>query len=109
MLKYLFNVSLFIAETPFGTMPVLFIDGKWLAQSGAINRYLAAKFNLLGDSDLSAAFCDMIWETVGEGYFKCVAFAFEPDAEKKVNYSLAFTCLYSPSGQPGMNRLKLAA
>jgi len=72
------------SKTPFGSMPVLTVDGQWLAQSGAICRYLAAKFNLLGDSDVSAAFCDMIWESVGEGYFKCVDFAFEPDQEKKM-------------------------
>jgi len=69
--------------TPFGTMPILFIDGEWLAQSGAICRYLASKFNLLGDSDKSAAFCDMIWESVGEVYFKCTEYFFEPDEEKK--------------------------
>jgi len=70
-------------KTPFGSMPVLTVDGKWLAQSGSVCRYLAAKFNLLGDSDISAAYCDMVWESVGEGYFKCLDYAFNPDEEAR--------------------------
>jgi len=51
---------------PFGQVPLLEIqhDGKtkYLAQSGAIVRYLACKFHLFGDCDFSASQIDSIYE-----------------------------------------------
>jgi len=47
-------------KTPFGQIPVLEVDGKMLAQSCAIGRYLARAHKLAGCDDWEAARCDMI-------------------------------------------------
>ncbi|VDL78720.1 unnamed protein product [Nippostrongylus brasiliensis] len=49
-----------IAEMPFGQLPVLEEDGKKLAQSFAIARYLARKFGLAGKSAFEQALVDSI-------------------------------------------------
>ena len=49
---------------PFGHMPVLEVGGIVLAQSMAINRYLARRYNLVGKTDLEAAQADMIVDCV---------------------------------------------
>uniref|UniRef100_A0A914CFS0 glutathione transferase n=1 Tax=Acrobeloides nanus TaxID=290746 RepID=A0A914CFS0_9BILA len=48
------------SETPFGQMPVLEADGKVLAQSFAIARYLARKHGLAGKDDWESAQLDSI-------------------------------------------------
>ncbi|CAJ0605916.1 unnamed protein product [Cylicocyclus nassatus] len=48
------------ANTPFGQLPVLEIDGKQLAQSAAIARYLARKFGLAGKNPYEEAVVDSI-------------------------------------------------
>uniref|UniRef100_A0A914EF00 glutathione transferase n=1 Tax=Acrobeloides nanus TaxID=290746 RepID=A0A914EF00_9BILA len=48
------------STTPFGQMPVLEIDGKPLAQSFAITRYLARKHGLAGKDDWESAQLDAI-------------------------------------------------
>lgn len=45
-------------ETPFGQLPVLKVDGKFLAQSTAIARYVANEHGLNGDSAFEKALCD---------------------------------------------------
>jgi len=50
--------------TPFGQAPVLYIDDRPLPQSGAITRYLAREFDLYGDNNMDATFCDVIVETI---------------------------------------------
>jgi len=64
-----------------GQMPVLYVDGKQVCQSGVIHRFLTASFGLVGDSHLAAAYCDMVYETLNELYFKLPLF--EKDAEKQ--------------------------
>uniref|UniRef100_A0A914RMM4 glutathione transferase n=1 Tax=Parascaris equorum TaxID=6256 RepID=A0A914RMM4_PAREQ len=46
--------------TPFGQLPVLEFDGHKLAQSFAINRYLARKFGFAGNDPVEEAFVDSI-------------------------------------------------
>ena len=72
----------FCPETPFGQLPVLMIDGKPLAQTGAIVRYLADVLDLAPKDELLKAYCDMILETLG-GVFDKLPFL-EKDETKKV-------------------------
>lgn len=44
---------------PFGTLPLLEIDGKVLNQSSAICRYLAKKANLAGSDDWESLLIDI--------------------------------------------------
>jgi glutathione S-transferase len=46
----------------FKQVPVLEVDGKQLPQSHAIERFLARRFDLLGDSDFEAALIDAVCE-----------------------------------------------
>ena len=48
------------AETPFGSLPVLEIDGKRLTQSNAINRYIARRTGLYPTDAWQAALCDEV-------------------------------------------------
>uniref|UniRef100_A0A914EG76 GST N-terminal domain-containing protein n=1 Tax=Acrobeloides nanus TaxID=290746 RepID=A0A914EG76_9BILA len=48
------------AKMPFGSVPVLEIDGVMLPESHAIGRYLAKKFGLVGGDDLEAAQIDAL-------------------------------------------------
>ncbi|GMT21603.1 hypothetical protein PFISCL1PPCAC_12904, partial [Pristionchus fissidentatus] len=47
-------------KTPFGKMPVLYVDGKPLAQSFAIARYLAREFGFAGNSPFECALVDAL-------------------------------------------------
>merc|ERR1719424_1559756 len=48
-----------------GKVPLLTIDGKeQVGQSKAVERYLAKALNLAGSSDVQAAQCDQVGETV---------------------------------------------
>lgn len=59
------------AEMPFNQLPVLYIDDKPpLAQSGAMERYLATTYGLNGDNTLDAAYCEMIVDTINDVFFK---------------------------------------
>lgn len=51
---------------PWGQVPILEFEGKCLAQSLAITRYLARKFNLVGADDFEAAKCDEYTDTIKE-------------------------------------------
>jgi len=44
---------------PYGTLPLLEIDGKVLNQSSAICRYLAKKANLAGSNDWESLLIDI--------------------------------------------------
>ena len=65
----------FKADFPFQQLPVLEVteeqDGKTyrIAQSHAITRFLAQRFNLAGKNDIERAQCDMINEVRESGEF----------------------------------------
>ncbi|KAI9003817.1 hypothetical protein DFJ74DRAFT_693807 [Hyaloraphidium curvatum] len=44
--------------------PVLFVGGRSIGQSGAVARFVARKFNLMGSDEVEAAQCDAVWEHV---------------------------------------------
>jgi glutathione S-transferase len=59
------------AAVPFGQLPVLEVDGKYIAQSAAIDHYVAKQTGLLPEDPLTAAladqayfFCEDIWQTL---------------------------------------------
>lgn len=76
------HIFLLSLETLWGQVPMLYVDDQPLAQTGAINRYLAGTFGLMGDSSFSAATCDMVYETLQEVFSK-LPFN-EKDMKKKV-------------------------
>jgi glutathione S-transferase len=49
---------------PFGQLPVLEINGTYIAQSVAITRYLAKQYNLYGKNDIEQAIVDAIVDAV---------------------------------------------
>jgi len=71
------------ANYPWGTLPVLEVDGKILAQSNAILRYLGKTFNVAGDDGFEAAKCDEMVEAMSD--LKKAAFPalMEKDEAKK--------------------------
>ena len=50
------------ADTPFGALPVLEVDGQTLAQSNAINRYVGKLTDLYPSDAWQAALCDEVME-----------------------------------------------
>ncbi|XP_064391111.1 glutathione S-transferase 1-like [Halichondria panicea] len=56
----------FKPNTPYGSMPVLEVDGKMLGGSGSIQRYLAEKFGLAGSNDFENAEIDSIIDAIGD-------------------------------------------
>ncbi|XP_030758541.1 glutathione S-transferase-like, partial [Sitophilus oryzae] len=69
--------------TPYGQLPVLEVDGKPVAQSLAIARFLAKKFNLVGQNEWEALKCDELVDTLGDLGQKGMRYFREADPEKK--------------------------
>ena len=47
-------------ELPFGQVPILEFNGMVLSQSSTIGRFLATRFNLMGDTEMETARIDEI-------------------------------------------------
>jgi glutathione S-transferase len=71
------------AETPFGALPVLEIDGRTVAQSNGINRYVGKLAGLYPTDPWQAALCDEAMDAVEDVGEKIVATFDLPEAEKK--------------------------
>nr|QVK45132.1 GSTs1 [Pagiophloeus tsushimanus] len=69
--------------TPFGKVPVLEIDGKPVAQSNAIARYLANQFGLAGKNEWEALQCDVLVDTLGDLQDSVMQVMREPDPIKR--------------------------
>nr|UUV68071.1 glutathione S-transferase [Dendroctonus rhizophagus] len=54
------------ANTPYGKVPVLEVDGKPVAQTNAIARYLAKQFKLQGSDDWEILQADSLVEALGD-------------------------------------------
>lgn len=70
-------------STPFGQIPVLTVDGKKLAQSGSIARYLAREFGLAGKTSWDQALIDQYMSLAGDLFKEVIKFYFEKDEGKK--------------------------
>ncbi|VDK76862.1 unnamed protein product [Litomosoides sigmodontis] len=58
------------SETPYGHVPILDVSGKILAESHAIERFLARKFKLMGENEWEAAKIDEIICNLEEVWLK---------------------------------------
>jgi prostaglandin-H2 D-isomerase / glutathione transferase len=70
-------------HTPFGGLPVLEIDGRSVAQSNGINRYVGKLVGLYPADPWQAARCDETMEAVEDIGMKILATFDLPAAEKK--------------------------
>jgi glutathione S-transferase len=71
------------ADTPFGALPVLEVDGQALAQSNAINRYVGTLAALYPSDAWQAALCDEVMEAVEDINTKLAGTFFLSEEEKK--------------------------
>jgi glutathione S-transferase len=71
------------AEKPFGALPVLEVDGRVLAQSNAINRYVGKLAGLYPSDPWDAALCDETMEAVEDVNTKLSATRLLPDERRK--------------------------
>jgi glutathione S-transferase len=71
------------ANTPFGVLPVLEVDGQAVSESNAINRYVGKLSNLYPSDAWQAALCDEVMEAVEDIGSKIGATFVLPEEEKK--------------------------
>jgi len=71
------------ADTPFGGLPVLEIDGARVSQSNGINRYVGKLAGLYPSDPWQAALCDEVMDAVEDITNKITATFDLPDDEKK--------------------------
>lgn len=68
---------------PFGMVPVLEVEGKAIAQSNAIARYLAKKYNLAGKNDWESLECDVLIDALSDIKQALTQYRTERDPIKK--------------------------
>ena len=71
------------ANTPFGALPVLEVDGQVVAQSNAIDRYVGKLANLYPTDPWQAALCDEVMGAVEDIGTKIGATLFIPEEQKR--------------------------
>nr|QST14962.1 GSTsigma1c protein [Diaphanosoma celebensis] len=71
------------AKFPFKQLPVLEVDGKMLAQSRAISRYLARKHGLAGKDEWEQALADMYVDCIDDLIYGMRGAYMEKDPEKQ--------------------------
>nr|QST14961.1 GSTsigma1b protein [Diaphanosoma celebensis] len=71
------------AKMPFGQCPVLEVDGKMLAQSHTIARYLAKKHGLAGKDEWEQAEADMYVDCLADLWTAARPAVLEKDSEKQ--------------------------
>ena len=69
--------------TPYGALPVLEVDGKQLAGSGPIARFLAEKFGLAGSDDFENADLASIADVVEDTLQRIIPVHYEKDETRK--------------------------
>ena len=77
-------------KTPYQSLPVLEVDGKVIAQSNTINRYLGKLAGLYPQDDWQAALVDEVMDAVEDITTRIGStFALEGEAKKKAREALA--------------------
>jgi glutathione S-transferase len=72
------------ADTPYGAMPLLEVDGETVAQSNGINRYVGKLAGLYPEDPWQAALCDEVMDAVEEVGEKVVGtFSITDEDDKK--------------------------
>ena len=71
------------ASTPFGSMPLLEVDGQVVTQCNGINRYVGKLTDLYPSDPWQAALCDEALEAVEDISSKVSATMFVPDDQKR--------------------------
>ena len=73
----------FKPNTPFGSIPVLDVDGKLLAGSGPIARYLAEELGLAGSNAIENCELASLYDVMDDLFAKLAGFFFEKDEARK--------------------------
>ena len=77
-------------QTPYQSLPILEVDGKVIAQSNTINRYVGKLAGLHPKDDWQAALVDELMDAVEDITYKIGnTFALEGEAKKKAREALA--------------------
>ena len=77
-------------STPYQSLPILEVDGKVIAQSNTINRYLGKLANLYPEDDWQAALADELMDAVEDISTKIGStFALDGEAKKEAREALA--------------------
>jgi glutathione S-transferase len=92
----------FCLETRWGQLPYLTINGKELAQSVTMARYVARKFNLAGKTPLEEAYVDEIIDAIGDLKAGLRPLFYEPDEAKKEEGRKTFV---STTGTPFLDKI----
>jgi prostaglandin-H2 D-isomerase / glutathione transferase len=71
------------AQSPFGGLPILEVDGQQVTQSNGINRYAGKLSKLYPEDLLQAAFCDEAMDAVEDLYHQIGPTFSMPDEQKK--------------------------
>ena len=69
---------------PWGQVPILEFDGKTIAQSTAIARFLARKYNLGGKDDYESAKCDELVDAIGDLKLEWKKYFLEQEPSRRV-------------------------
>ena len=76
----------FKPTTPYGSLPVLEVDGKMLAGSNTIARYLAEEFGLAGSNAFENAEIDSVSGVMDDLMVNVIKFRFEKDEARKAEF-----------------------
>jgi len=91
--------------TPLGQLPILEVEGRTIAQSFTIARYLARQHGLAGNNDLAAAEADMVIDSLVELLGPMADMMREKDEQKVAEKRKMFTEETLPGWLAAMEKL----